>query len=306
MLSGFEKGVLLGAYASPKAGLATGDNNMFQRHWSEVCFDKIGLGYHSVDETINTRHKWYPCNSGGEFRKWAINNELVVDWQNNGSRIRQFRNAAGKLAARPQNTAFYFKEGITWNKISRERFAVKYKPKGSIFDDTSRSAFIDEIEDIPYLVGFLCSSVCFNYLKALNPTMSFTNNDLERLPFIQCSKYKFMISQLVKENIGISQFDWDTFEQSRNFTKNPLLIYGKSSLLSYAFSAWSLILDKNFARLKNNEEELNRIFIEIYGLQNELSPEVEDKDITIRKADLGRDIRPLFLMPSVVCSAIQP
>ena len=132
--------VLLGDVAAPCAGLATGDNNTFQRYWYEVVFKNIGFGVQDVSETEHRTEKWYPCNSSGDFRKWYTDNLMVVNWQHNGKEIKNFRNAAGKLAARPQNTVRYFKEGLTWNKLSTSRFAVKYKAPGFVFDDTSRSA----------------------------------------------------------------------------------------------------------------------------------------------------------------------
>ena len=180
---------LLGEVAAPCAGLATGDNNIFQRIWYEVKFSNIGFGVLDVRETENRNEKWYPCNSGGDFRKWSTDDRMIVNWQNNGKEIKAFKNAAGKLAARPQNTQWYFKEGLTWNKLSSSKFAVKYKRTGFIFDDTSRSAFPHDGENLNYLIGLLCSNVTFEYLKALNPTMSFTNGDLVRIP-ITVSKEK--------------------------------------------------------------------------------------------------------------------
>ncbi|MCG9969223.1 BREX-1 system adenine-specific DNA-methyltransferase PglX [Pelotomaculum terephthalicicum JT] len=307
----FTKNPVLKDIASPKAGLATGDNISFQRNWFEVAVFSIGFNYTDVNETQSGQHKWFPCNSGGEFRKWATNNELVVDWQYDGKRIRSFINPAGKLAARPQNTRYYFKRGLTWNKISASKFAVKYKDSGSIFDDTSRSAFVEDESKLLYIIGFLCSNVCFEYLRILNPSMSFTNSDLERLPIVFSQEHFEIINDLVAQNIDISRTDWDSFETSWDFRVHPLVglkiadvfAWGdikSSSRISSAFNAWELFSEGQFEKLKSNEEELNRIFIEIYGLQDELTPEVEDKDVTIRRADLSRDIRS-FISYAVGC-----
>ena len=159
--------VLLGDVAAPCAGLATGDNNTFQRYWYEVVFKNIGFGVQDVSETEHRTEKWYPCNSSGDFRKWYTDNLMVVNWQHNGKEIKNFRNAAGKLAARPQNTVRYFKEGLTWNKLSTSRFAVKYKAPGFVFDDTSRSAFPHDLDLLPYYIGSLCSCVTFRIYKLL-------------------------------------------------------------------------------------------------------------------------------------------
>ena len=305
---------LLGEVAAPCAGLATGDNNIFQRIWYEVKFSNIGFGVLDVRETENRNEKWYPCNSGGDFRKWSTDDRMIVNWQNNGKEIKAFKNAAGKLAARPQNTQWYFKEGLTWNKLSSSKFAVKYKRTGFIFDDTSRSAFPHDGENLNYLIGLLCSNVTFEYLKALNPTMSFTNGDLVRIPITVSKEKTEGIANTVENNISLSKSDWDSFETSWDFKKHPLLPelplgsecvfrdangkMGSASVTSIAladeYARWERECNKRFNDLKANEEELNRIFIDIYGLQDELTPEVEDKDVTVRRADLGRDIRSLI------------
>ena len=293
---------LFGEIAAPCAGLATGDNNIFQRLWYEVPFANIGFGVEDISETIHRKEKWYPCNSGGAFRKWSTDDFYVVNWQNDGSEIKQFRNNAGKLAARPQNTRMYFKEGLTWNKLSSSKFAVKYKRPGYIFDDTSRSAFPINKEYLMFYIGLLCSCVTFNYLQALNPTMSFANGDLVRIPVIKSNENFDLISKLVKNNIEISKLDWDSFEISWDFLCHPLVFIarvkemndGHDARLSDVFAKWENLCNDRFYKLESNEEELNRIFIDIYGLQDELTPEVEEKDITVRKADFGRDIRSLI------------
>lgn len=305
---------LLGEVAAPCAGLATGDNNIFQRIWYEVKFSNIGFGVLGVRETENRNEKWYPCNSGGDFRKWSTDDRMIVNWQNNGKEIKAFKNAAGKLAARPQNTQWYFKEGLTWNKLSSSKFAVKYKRTGFIFDDTSRSAFPHDGENLNYLIGLLCSNVTFEYLKALNPTMSFTNGDLVRIPITVSKEKTEGIANTVENNISLSKSDWDSFETSWNFKKHPLLPelplgsecvfrdangkMGSASVTSIAladeYARWESECNKRFNDLKANEEELNRIFIDIYGLQDELTPEVEDKDVTVRRADLTREIKSLL------------
>ncbi len=309
-LKAYTNGVLLKDVASPRAGLATGDNPRFQRLWYEVNIHKIGFNYFDVSQTLNGLHKWFPCNSGGDYRKWATNDEYVVNWHNNGYELKNFINNSGRVASRPQNTQFYFKRGITWNKLSSSRFGVKLKPQGYIFDDTSRSAFMEENDNLLYLSGFLCSVVTFEYLRMLNPTMSFTNGDLERLPFIFCEEYKPYIDELVTQNISISKIDWDSFETSWDFVTHPLIKYkvgfGDDNFenmtyeIADAFGDWRYLSSYRFATLKANEEELNRIFIEIYGLQDELTPEVADKDVTIRKADLTRDIKS-FISYAVGC-----
>ena len=214
---------LLGDMAAPCAGLATGDNTIFQRSWYEVSFLNIGFDISNTKETLRRTEKWYPCNSGGDYRKWSTDDNIVVNWQDDGTEIRQFRNAAGKLAARPQNTQWYFKEGLTWNKLSSSRFAVKYKRPGYVFDDTSRSAFPNNMCYLKYIIGLLCSNVTFEYLKVLNPTMSFTNGDLIRIPMRIEEQKNALVSELVDRNIILSKDDWDSYETSWDFKRNPLV-----------------------------------------------------------------------------------
>ena len=214
---------LFGEIASPCAGLATGDNNIFQRIWHEVDFSNIGFDVTDVSETKTRSEKWYPCNSGGEFRKWSTDDFIVVNWNNDGAEIKAFRNSNGKLAARPQNTQWYFKEGLTWNKLSSSRFAVKYKRPGFLFDDTSRSAFPTNGEHLRFIIGLLCSNVTFEYLKVLNPTMSFTNGDLVRIPVKMESKQQCNIDTLVDTCISLSRTDWDSYETSWDFKRHPLV-----------------------------------------------------------------------------------
>lgn len=310
-------GKLMGEIAAPCAGLATGDNNIFQRIWYEVVYDNIGFNVKDCSETLKRKEKWYPCNSGGEYRKWSTDDVMVVNWKNDGSEIRRFRNQSGKLASRPQNTQHYFKRGLTWNKLSMSHFAVKYKKEGYIFDDTSRSAFPQEEKELFYIIGVLCSCVSAHYLEALNPTMSFTNGDIIRIPMRFCyDRGKRHINEVVENNIILTKNDWNSFEISWDFAQHPLIRCASFSMketqedrkkyiedvnyIKDAFTNWENECFIRFNKLKSNEEELNRIFIDIYGLQDELTPEVEDKDVTVRKADLSRDIRS-FISYAVGC-----
>lgn len=200
---------------------------------------------------------------------------------------------------------------MTWNKLSTAHFAVKYKREGYIFDDTSRSAFPKEETTLFYIIGVLCSCVSAHYLEALNPTMSFTNGDIIRIPVCFCyDNRRKRIDEIVENNINLSKSDWDSFEISWDFQQHPLIrcaSFSKQEMetdakkhvqdMNYiedAFTRWSNECCLRFDTLKRNEEELNRIFINTYDLQDELTPEIEDKDVTVRKADLQRDIKSLI------------
>ena len=304
---------LLCEIVAPRAGLATGDNNLFQRYWFEVSVSNIGFGKDSTADTIGSRERWFPCNSGSEFRKWSCVNELVVDWKDDGQLVKSFRNGKGKLAARPQNTQYYFKEGITWNKLSSSRFSVKYKAPGFIFDDTSRSMFPNDLELLWYLIGLLCSNTTLHVFKILNPSMSFTNGDIERMPFVLDKKME--VDQTVKRCIQISSEDESAYETSWNFKVNPLVALARGNLVNpvnpvereVVSGQWPVIREQGaravlstahcplstlYAQLRQQwaesceemrrlETENNRIFIEAYGLQDELTPEVSWDEITL-------------------------
>ena len=264
--------VLMNQFANPKAGLATGDNDHFQKMWPEVSFKFIGFNYCDVEETKDCKFKWFPCNSGGTVRKWSCSNEYVVNWLNDGELIKSFRNSNGKIASRPQNTQFYFKEGLTWNKLSTKYLAVKYKPSGFIFDDTSRSAFVSDNSNLWPLIGLLCSCVSLEYLKLFNPTLSFTNGDISRIP-ISSEIFTENISRIVKQNICISKLDWDSHETSWDFETHPLLKYSGGEIteegetadlgiipdsVEELYKMYKAEWEQYFTQLHENEEELNR------------------------------------------------
>ncbi|KJS18734.1 MAG: restriction endonuclease [Clostridiaceae bacterium BRH_c20a] len=287
----------LGEIIEIRQGLATGDNNRFLREWHEVDFAAIGIGMLSGEEFLKCSKKYAPYNKSGDFRKWYGNISSIVNWENDGFEIKHFVDAHGKLRSRPQNIQYYFKKGVTWSLISTNTFAARLSGGGFIFDVGGSSGFPDG-ENVWYILGLLCSRVTYSFLKAFNPTINFQIGDIKNIPIIQDTVEKVVINDLVKQNVSISKSDWDSFETSWDFPKHPLV--RDKSTISSAFDQWEEFTKQHFSKLKANEEELNRIFIDIYGLQDELTPEVEDKDVTIRKADLGRDIRS-FVSYAVGC-----
>lgn len=289
----FKNYIPLGEIAEPKAGLATGDNPYFQRFWYEVFYNHIGYGYSSSKETKDQRYKWFPCESGGNFRKWYGNKDMLVNWFNDGEEIKNFRDKNGKLRSRPQNVNFYFKKGITWNKLSTNNLAVRYKEMDTIYDDTSRSAFPHDATQIKYVLGLLSSNLSTYLMSFLSPTLSFTNRDISRVPFIDSpEKYQDNIDTLVNQNISISKSDWDSYETSWDFKQHPFIEFKQGATkLADAYNNWKQEAQNRFQTLKANEEELNRIFIDLYGLQDELTPDVPDEEVTVSRADLERDVK---------------
>lgn len=287
----FEKGMLLSDYAMPRQGMATTNNNKFLRFWSEVNYSSIGRGYDSLQLTENGMHKWFPYNKGGSFRKWYGNQEYVVNWWKNGNDLKEYtKDAPG---GRMNNMDCYFRPSVSWSKISSGDFASRFFPKGFIFDVAGCSLFGP---DLLFLMGFLNSKVARVFFSIFSPTLNFEVEHIKKMPIIH--ERTVEVSKYSKKNISLSKFDWDYFETSWDFQKHPLIC--KVPIIAKAFNQWQKECDDRFKQLKDNEEEINRIFIDMYGLQNELTPEVEDKYITVRKADLSRDIRS-FVSYAVGC-----
>lgn len=298
----------LGKIAEPKQGMATADNNRFLRFWTEVNISKVGFGFKSRELAKDSKLKWFPYNKGGEFRKWYGNNEYVVNWENDGLEIKNFNGAV----IRNPNT--YFNEGITWSLISSSAFSARRFYNGHLYDVGGSGAFPPS-NKIDYIVGVLCSKLSYEFLKFLNPTLNFQVGNVGSLPIIfpKDENIRKQIDNIVAQNIQISKDDWDSFETSWDFEQHPLLRFSNRNkgLVDYknihkvepitagdkvqdCFNKWKEYKQEQFNKLKANEEELNRLFIEIYGLQDEMTPEVDDKDITVALADELRDIKSLL------------
>lgn len=284
--------------AEPRAGMQTGENDKFIRYWYEVSANKLGIDIKTREESINSKKKWFRYNKGGEYRKWYGNNDFVVDWWNDGYNIKQdklYKLSIGKCLpsnSKPKNMQYYFLESITWSFISSSCFGVRYSPQGAIYDIAGSSVFPTK-EYIYYLTSLLCSKISFEFMRMQNPTLNFQVGNVANIPVIINMDKKSKIDTYSKENIYQAKSDWDSFETSWDFTVHPL-VKNHVSTISEAYSLWSKECDDRFNQLKDNEEELNRIFIDIYGLQDELDPYVEDKDVTVRKAVLERDIKSLI------------
>ena len=214
-----------------------------------------------------------------------------MNWKNDGQEMC----ADKKAYVRAKD--FYFNEGLTWTKISSSKFGIRYSPKGFVFDSAGQTIF-EHNGNLYYLLGLLCTNMAFEILKMLNPTLNYQVGDISNVPFILNEKRKEDVDITVQQNIRLSKADWDSFETSWDFQKHPLI--RKTATIADAFAQWQTECDERFNQLKSNEEELNRIFIDIYELQDELTPEEEDKDVTVRKADLGSDIRS-FVSYAVGC-----
>lgn len=267
-------------------GLDTCDNDTFVRFWNEVDIHNINFSARSSEDTFEA--KWYPYCKGGGYSKWYGFMDKVVDWKDDGNILRNLRDSNGKIKSRPQNIRYYFKEGLTWSTITSYKLSLRYM-NHCIFGGGGSAMFMSS--NLYYNLCFVNSKVTEYFLSFMNPTLNFLVGDILGLPIIIDESKKEVVEPLARNNINISKIDWDSFEPSWDFKTHPLL--KPVPLISEAFAQWSDECEKRFTRLKSNEEELNRIFIDIYGLQDELTPEVEEKDVTVRRADLTRDIKSL-------------
>lgn len=263
----------ISAVAAPRQGLATGDNNRFLRFIWEVS--KLSRGI----------VKWVPCTKGGSFRKWFGNIEYCVNWENNGYEIKHFIGSNGRLASRPQNQSFYFKqEGCTWSTISSGKPAFRLFEAEWLFETKGSVCFPNKVEDNKVIMAYLNSPLVNYFLKVYSPTMDYHEGPVGRLPYVEIRDEH--INELVSQNISISKSDWDAHETSWDFEENELVRLGKEQgesphRLADLMEAYKAHWTKRFFQLHANEEELNRQFIGIYGLEDELTPDVPLSEVTI-------------------------
>lgn len=302
IIEAFENGVKLKQNGDTRQGMATSDNNRFLRLWHEIPFNKLGIGLNSSEAQISDK-KWFPYNKGGSYRKWYGNMDYVINYENNGFEVKQYATHLYKTASRTiKSMSEYFKQCISWSKISTGNIAFRYYPQGFVFDVAGCSIFYKNEDRMYYDFGFINSKVAMSILAIIAPTMNFEAGHVASLPIIFDKNYLHEIKELVLENVTISKFEWNAFETSWDFKCTALLSVRKSVLfdntdaidLAECYACWENKCNEHFNHLKANEEELNRIFIGIYGLQDELTPEVEEKDVTVRKADLQREIKSLI------------
>lgn len=298
-------------------GLTTTDNEKYVRQWQEVNIKKIGFGM-NAEEAADSDRKWFPFNKGGSYCKWYGNNDLVVNYENDGMAIKADVLRKYTYLKTPdfvvKNSKTYFKEGLTWSALSNA-FSIRWFPKGAICADKGQGLFADEKVAL-FSCGLLNSVVAKLYLKLISSTLDFNCGYVRKVPFVFSANRAETVIDIVNSNIGLAECDWDSYEKSWDFAEHPIVRWRKKTMevanipdlftkyynkspnvhcsLELCFLLWQGECQKRFEQLKANEEELNQIFIDIYGLQEELVADVEEKDITVRKADLKRDIRSLI------------
>ena len=280
------KAIALEEYGEPRIGLQTNDNARFVREWYEVNYIKFCSDYCGYGAFPNK--KWFPMVKGGGYKKWYGNISSVVNWENDGAEIKALNaNAAGgRIVAREH----YFHEGLTWTHTTYTTpFSVRYMQQGVIIN-VEGPAIFNLGKNQLYVLACLNSVVAGDIFEKVVSSIHYSASELAQFPLLMHTSNG--IDELSKSNIYLSRADWDAFETSWDFMNHPLL--NGERTVKAAFDKWERETEERFNSLKANEEELNRIFIDIYGLQDELTPEVEDKDVTVRKADLSRDIKSLI------------
>lgn len=306
VIKAFSNGERLKEVGDTRQGMATSDNNRFLRQWFEISNLKFNLHALNSEEALNSGKKWFPYNKGGNFRKWYGNVGFLVNYENDGKEIKDLAASMyGSFTRTVKSISEYFKPCLSWSKISSGEIAFRYYPSGFIFDVAGCCIFFMENKKMNYYFSLLNSKVSSLILKAISPTLNFEAGHIASLPIIYNQTNEDKINSIVDENIKLTKIDWDQYETSWDFEKNPLIeisnsiwdatgigatmfeYYGKhiatSSPLEFCYMLYKGQINKRFETLKKNEEELNKIFIEIYGLKEELTPEVADRDITVAR-----------------------
>jgi len=269
----------LSSIADAKQGMATSDNDRFLRKWHEVSFYNTRFNCTDMSSSETSTEKWYPYCKGGSFRRWMGNNEFVVNWQNNGRELKLFVEELNKLrpGGRLKNQEYYFRENITYTSLSSGRFGARYNQPGFLFDTKGSCIFTDSSR-LPSLLGFMNSIVTQEFLNILCPTLDYSSIGINSLPIVSCQA-----TTIVNHLVDVSTSDWNAYERSWDFQSSPLLMASAdpAPTLESSYIAWVRKNRDNIAEMQRLEEENNRLFIDAYGLQDELTAEVPIEQITL-------------------------
>lgn len=246
-----------------KVGIQTGDTKRFLRYWFEINYKKISTNITNINDPEIDNFKWFPYNKGGDYRKWYGNHEYVINWENNGFQIKNFKNKQGKLKSRPQNLKYSFKQSISWSLITSSSISFRYYPKGFLFDVSGHSIFIDD-KYLFYILGLLNTNITQQLLNIISPTINYSAGYISLIPIALINNFD-NINKIVKNNILICKKDWDSYELSWNFTKHPLLKYNKK-VIQENYNQWENFKTKQFKELRFNEKKLDETFSKIYNI----------------------------------------
>jgi hypothetical protein len=271
--------------AQPRQGLATADDSRFLRFWHEVSIHRIGFGFALSDDAEKSHKKWFPLQKGGAFRRWYGNHEYLVNWDRNGAEIKDCRPRAVV-----RNEDYYFRPGVSWARVSISIPSFRSFPKGFIIADKGPAVYSDG-QNLQTVAAFLNSVVVTNCLAILSPAVGFEIGQIRDLPFRDPGPRVIDIASTL---VGIHREDWDAFETSWDFQRSPLLPdAGKGTTVEASFAGWEEACNTRVTQTQALEEENNWLFIDCFGLQGVLSPDVPDEQITLARPDRGEDIRRL-------------
>jgi type II restriction/modification system DNA methylase subunit YeeA len=268
--------------ASPRTGMTTSDNDRFVRFWSEISKNKIY--FYAIDkvDARNSKCKWFPYNKGGGYRKWFGLNQCVINWENDGDEISNLKDSNGKKLASIRAREFYFKEGVSYSSITSSNFSARFVNKGCLFDSGGSTIFTNNDKITFNVLGILNSKILPVYMSVFNSTLNFQPGDIARIPFP--NNDKLIDITIIKSTIEISKNDWDSRELSWGFKMNELIIH-KSQDIEETYELFKCYWKNKFIQLHKNEEEINSQFIEIFGLQDEITSYISLEDISILKEE---------------------
>ncbi|MEP4076987.1 BREX-1 system adenine-specific DNA-methyltransferase PglX [Haloferula sp.] len=303
----------LATHGEPRLGMATGNNDTYVRFWQETSLHKVGIGFESRAEAKSASGKvWFPYNKGGAYRRWYGNNEHVVNWHDDGHQLRTTLHPDGKrIWAHNFNLDYIFKPSLTFTATSSSYFGIRYSPSGFLFDNKG-SSYFSSSQKLKPILGFLGSKVASFLLQAINPTVEFQPGNIAVLPF-NLEAVNDACSITVDDLIELARTDWDNFETSWDFRDLPLLRPGdwevepgqpggawKGRNLAESWDHYATYCTAAIRRMQELETENNRLWIDAYGLQDELTPEVPEDEITLARADARKDMA-AFLSYAVGC-----
>jgi type II restriction/modification system DNA methylase subunit YeeA len=278
----FEKYDSLHNVATPRAGMITGDNATFVRSWSEVAIECVGLNISSSEEARLSKCKWFPYQKGGQFRRWFGNYECLVDWEEDGRRLKTTRGPRGNIPAHAFNENYIFQPNVNWNAIANS-FSARVTSRGALFDAAGSAAFPGSVERAQFLAGFLNSKISQEALGAINPTVNFQAWNIGNLPLDASLMSSTTISETATVLSNLAESDWNAYERSWDFQSLPILTASSdpTPTLESSYTAWITQNRDTIAEMKSLEEENNRLFIGAYGLADELTPDVPIKQVTL-------------------------
>ena len=290
----------LSTLADIRQGMSTTENFRFLRCWYELPITEIAFGCDDAFQGNEKGKNWFPYNKGGDYRKWYGNNRFVVLYEDNGRKLLSLVKEKYPRISDPEfvikNRKYFFKPSVTWSFVSSSFFGVRRSDKGFIFDVGGSSVFPVDPSDLNIITGFMCTVLASKLLNAMNPTLNFPIESIGSLPVAEAafSSIKEAVSNIVEQAVSISRQDWDSFETSWDFGRHPFIEKSCSNKIEDSYIHWCQSCEKAIQKLQELECENNRLFIESYGIQEEVSPEVPEEHITLARPDREEDAKRLI------------